>query len=161
MNVNIRPLQLDDAEFLCSIFKENTEYYHIFFDSEACIDAWQERVNRFLSQTDISYRIITANNMPVGWFSYMKADQNSFEIGILVLKPAYLGQGYGAAALRWIIDKVRSEDCNCLFLNVNQSNTRAISFYQHFGFEICGEEIVPQCNDAENLPQYKMRLQFK
>lgn len=32
--MKIRPLLQDDATFLCSIFKDNMEYYEIFFDSE-------------------------------------------------------------------------------------------------------------------------------
>ena len=45
-------------------------------------------------------------------------------------------------------------------LNVNQTNTRAIRFYQKFGFEIIGAEIIPQCNEAVNLAQYKMKFKL-
>jgi cardiolipin synthase len=34
------------------------------------------------------------------------------------------------------------DNMHSLLLNVNQNNTRAIQFYQNFGFEIIGEEII-------------------
>ena len=37
-------------------------------------------------------------------------------------------------------------------------NEKVLDFYKKFGFEIYAEEIIPQCNDAINLAQYKMKL---
>ena len=159
--ITIRPLQIDDSAFLCSIFTNNREYYDIFFDSEEDPVQWEKRVERFLRQSDISHRIIEANDVPVGWLSSVDADQQSMEVGILVIKPEHLGQGYGAKGLIWLINKAKVNKKRYILLNVNQSNIRAIQFYQQFGFEICGEEIIPQCNDAINLAQYKMRLILK
>ena len=159
--ITVRPLRFDDGAFLCSIFKDNREYYDIFFDSENDPVEWQKRVERFIQQNDISHHIIEINGMSVGWLSCIDAEQDSLEIGILVIKSEYLGQGFGAKGLIWLIDKAKAHGKHSILLNVNQSNARAIQFYKRFGFEICGEEIVPQCNDAENLAQYKMRLNLK
>lgn len=43
-NIVIRSLQQEDAMFLCSIFKDNAEYYEIFFDSENTLSEWEHRV---------------------------------------------------------------------------------------------------------------------
>ena len=161
MNINIRPLTHRDAQFLCSIFKGNTEYYNIFFDSEDRLVEWKKRVARFIQQRDIRHKIIEINGVPVGWLSCVDTEEQILEIGILVIKPEYLGQGYGAKGLIWLIDQAKAHGKHSILLNVNQSNARAIQFYQRFGFEICGEEIVPQCNDAENLPQYIMKLRLE
>ena len=59
------------------------------------------------------------------------------------------------------IEKCKEENVEKIILNVNQSNTRAIKFYKNFGFEIYAEEIIPQCNEAINLAQYKMQLYVK
>ena len=157
-NVMVRPLRRGDGEFLCSIFKDNAEYYEIFFDSESEISEWDKRVVSFIKQSEISHFIIEANSNPVGWLSYLDVSGEERELGILVISKENLQCGYGAKSLSWLIEKSQADHMHTLMLNVNQSNARAIRFYKKFGFEIYDEEIIPQCNDAVNLAQYKMKL---
>ena len=153
----VRPLRQQDSAFLCSIFRNNEEYYQIFFDPEDDPTEWARRVKRFLTQNEVQHFIIEANGDPIGWISYADDENKARELCILVIHPAHLGAGYGAQALSWLIKKSRKDGRKELLLNVNQSNTRAIRFYQQFGFTIYAEEIVPECNDAVNLAQYKMK----
>lgn len=160
-NFIIRSLKQEDAEFLCAIFKDNTEYYEIFYDSETNVCEWEERVGLFINQNRIFHYVIEDENNGVGWFSYLDISSTEREIGILVIKKEYLHCGYGAKTLLWFIEKCKEENVEKIILNVNQSNTRAIKFYKNFGFEIYAEEIIPQCNEAINLAQYKMQLYVK
>ena len=160
-NVTIRPLRQGDAGFLCSIFKGNEQYYDIFFDSEWDLSVWEDRVTRFISQTDIRHFVVEADCGPVGWLSFVDEGRSERELGILVISKENLRCGYGAKSLSWLIEKSRKEHIHTLLLNVNQSNIRAIQFYKQFGFEIVAEEIIPQCNDAVNLAQYKMKMALK
>ena len=156
--MKIRPLQQDDAEFLCSIFKDNAEYYKIFFDSVNTLPEWEHRVKCFLSQNVVKHFIIETNGGKVGWISFADQKLQKRELCILVIKKDYLRCRYGTQSLSWLIEKSKAENMHSLLLNVNQNNTRAIQFYQNLGFEITGEEIVPECNETINLAQYKMRL---
>lgn len=156
--MNVRPLQQKDAEFLCSIFKDNAEYYEIFFDSANTLSEWNDRVERFLGQTAVNHFIMEINDKKVGWISFADTESAERELCILVISREYLRCGYGTQGLSWLINKSRADNRQALLLNVNQSNHRAIRFYQHFGFDVIGEEIIPQCNEAVNLSQYKMRL---
>ena len=156
--MNVRPLQQNDAEFLCSIFKDNAEYYEIFFDSGNTLSEWNDRVERFLGQTVVKHFIIEINDKKVGWISFADADSVERELCILVISKEYLRCGYGTQGLSWLINKSKADKVEALLLNVNQNNNRAIQFYQHFGFEFVREEIVPECNEAINLAQYIMRL---
>ena len=158
--ITIRPLRPGDGAFLCSIFKDNADYYNIFYDSETSVYAWEQRVLRFIQQKQICHRIIEADNSAIGWLSFSDLSQTERELDILVLKKDHLGQGYGASTLSWFLKLCKDDHINSVFLNVNQANIRALRFYQAFGFRILAEEIVPQCNDAQNLAQYRMGLQF-
>ncbi len=155
--VSMRPLQFGDGAFLCSIFKDNAEYYQIFYDSETRESAWTERVSGFIEQKQICHYIIEANDAPIGWLSYIDAQSDVREIGILVIKKEFSGCGYGGASLSWLIEKSKKDRISTLLLSVNQDNVRAIKLYRKFGFEIVAEEIVPECNDAIDLAQYKMK----
>lgn len=156
--MNLRPLQQKDAEFLCSLFKDNEEYYEIFFDSANTLSEWNDRVEHFLRKTVVNHFIIEMNDKSVGWISYADTEFAERELCILVISKEHLRSGYGTQGLSWLINKSRADEMQALLLNVNQSNNRAIQFYQHFGFEVVGEEIIPECNEALNLAQYKMRL---
>lgn len=154
----LRPLSEADAEFLCSIFKDNEEYYNIFFDSESSVSEWEYRVSRFVKQEKIHHFIMQADNNSVGWMSYEEMDAGERGVGILVIKKEYLGCGYGASALLDFLKMCKEDSIHTVYLSVNQDNERAIRFYKKFGFEIYAEEIIPQCNEAINLAQYKMKL---
>ena len=156
--MNIRPLQQQDAEFLCSIFNDNAEYYEIFFDSANTLSEWNTRVQRFLAQTVVNHFIMETNDKKVGWISFADINSAERELCILVISKEHLRCRYGTQALSWLINKSKVDNMQALLLNVNQQNNRAIQFYRHLGFEIIGEEIVPECNEAVNLAQYIMRL---
>jgi len=154
----IRPLQPSDARFLCSIFSGNDEYYNIFFDPETDISEWEIRVGHILSDQNTHHFIIENDHEPVGWFSFEDLSDTECSIGIIVVKREHLHCGYGREALLWLTDRCRKRGAATLTLNVNQNNNRAIRFYRQFGFTIYAEEIIPECNDAVNLKQYKMKL---
>lgn len=156
--MNMRPLRQDDAEFLCLIFKDNVEYYEIFFDSANTLSEWENRVEHFRSQNVVNHFIIEANDKKAGWLSFADTDSAERELCILVISKEHLRCKYGTQSLSWLIEKSKADNMRSLLLNVNQNNTRAIQFYKNFGFDIIGEEIVPECNEAVNLAQYKMRL---
>lgn len=156
--ITMRPLHQGDGAFLRSIFKDNAEYYAIFYDPEDRISAWEERVAHFTVQSQVHHQIIETDHTPIGWMSFSQLSQTEWELDILVLHKAYLHQSYGTAAISHFLQLCRNERVKTVTLNVNQSNTRAIRFYEKFGFQIIAEEIVPECNDAVNLAQYKMQL---
>ena len=156
--ITTRPLRLEDAAFLCSIFKDNKEYYEIFFDAGNTLSEWDNRVMRFLNQDEVSHFIIEVNGTAIGWISFSDLEPDERELCILVINKGNLRYGYGTQSLSWLIEKSKADNIRRLLLNVNQSNSRAIQFYQKIGFEIFAEEIVPECNEAVNLAQFKMRL---
>lgn len=156
----LRPLLESDAEFLCSIFKDNLEYYNIFFDSESDVSEWRRRIEHFIRREKIYHWIIEADNIPVGWFSYTDENEGERDIGILVIKKEHLRKGYGKKSLEKFIADCREKNIHTVYLSVNQDNERAICFYKKMGFEIYDEEIIPQCNEAINLAQYKMKLEI-
>jgi len=156
--ITFHPLTQKDAPFLCSIFKDNAEYYQIFFDPANTLQEWDCRVARFLTQDSVRHHIIAANRNPVGWLSYYDEENGLRELCILVLHPHFLGMGYGSQSLRLLIDSAKADRRSGLLLHVAANNTRAIRLYQKHGFEITGKEIIPECNDAVNLAQYIMQL---
>lgn len=156
----LRPLNKADAEFLCSIFKNNEEYYNIFFDPETDVSQWERRIDFFLNNNGIHHFIIEEEKIPVGWFSYLDCPDQEREVGILVIKKDFLYCGYGKKTFEEFFEMCRADKVHTIFLSVNKDNERAIKFYKKFGFEIYSEEVIPQCNDGIDVEQYKMKLKL-
>lgn len=51
----------------------------------------------------------------------------------------YQHQGYGRQLLTQVLTYAKSKKLNLVYLEVRQSNTRAIQLYQKMGFELIGE----------------------
>jgi len=156
----LRALEKADAEFLCSIFKDNEEYYNIFFDSESEVSEWERRIEFFLNNGRIHHFIIEDEKRAVGWFSYMDCSDGEREVGILVIKKEFLHCGYGKKTFMEFFEICKKDNIHTIFLSVNQNNERAINFYKKLGFEIYAEETIPQCNETFNLEQYKMKFKL-
>ena len=156
--MTIRPLKQEDALFLHAMFADNAEYYEIFYDSANTLSEWDCRVDRFMHQTVVNHFILEENETAVGWISFADTETAERELCILVIAKEYLRRGYGRQGLMWLIEKSKKDNRDCLSLHVNQNNSRAILFYQKLGFQIVDEVIIPQCNDAVNLAQYRMRM---
>ena len=65
-----------------------------------------------------------------GWFA---ADE--FHLANLAVAPGFRGRGAGKKLLQKIIDAVKSENTNCLILEVRHRNLPAIRLYEKFGFK--------------------------
>lgn len=58
----------------------------------------------------------------------------------LMLGHQYQGKGYGAPALRLVLDEMIEQfSCSEIYLSVIQDNVRAIATYEKIGFKPTGE----------------------
>jgi len=74
---------------------------------------------------DFQVFCLTKENLVLGFIGV--ADK---KVEMLFLSPEYFGQGYGHKLLTFAIEKLSATK-----LDVNEQNTKALKFYQKFGFE--------------------------
>lgn len=73
----------------------------------------------------------------VGFSVMMRVVDEAHLLNIGVAR-AYQGQGYGARMLRHVMENAHLTGAATLFLEVRQSNERAVDLYRHFGFRQIG-----------------------
>ncbi|UOG74329.1 GNAT family N-acetyltransferase [Hymenobacter tibetensis] len=61
------------------------------------------------------------------------------EIERLYVRQDWIGTGLGATLMRRAIEEARKNACRSVVLGVWEKNTRAIEFYQRFGFKVIGQ----------------------
>lgn len=73
------------------------------------------------------------------------------KVEILFLNPKYFGQGMGRELLTFAVDKLNADK-----VDVNEQNTKAIKFYQKFGFETF--ERTDKDDQGRDYPLLRMKL---
>jgi len=75
----------------------------------------------------------------IGFASFSKINEGKYKLHKLYVLPKYQGKAIGKALLDVVLEEIKKEGAQQLFLNVNRHN-KAIQFYERLGFVIKNEE---------------------
>lgn len=78
-----------------------------------------------------------------------KTADNRLEIARLYVREDWVGTGLGASLMRRALDEARARGCRTVVLGVWERNTRAIAFYQRFGFREIGRHAFTLGSDVQ------------
>ncbi len=127
---------------------------------------WEKSVlatHDFLTQTDFEdikelVRTINFNDLQV--FCLVDGNEVSGFIGVadkkvemLFLAPKHFGKGLGQKLLNFAVNELNAEK-----VDVNEQNTKALKFYQNFGFEIF--ERSENDDQGRNYPLLRLKLRM-
>ncbi|RZJ81804.1 MAG: GNAT family N-acetyltransferase [Flavobacterium sp.] len=73
------------------------------------------------------------------------------KVEMLFLDPKYFGYGIGKKLLTFAVNELNADK-----VDVNEQNTKALKFYQNFGFEI--DERTDKDDQGRNYPLLRMKL---
>jgi len=127
---------------------------------------WETSVHAthdFLTPTDFEeikelVRTINFNDLQV--FCLVDGNEVAGFIGVadkkvemLFLAPEYFGKGLGQKLLNFAVNELNAEK-----VDVNEQNTKALKFYQNFGFEIF--ERTEKDDQGRNYPLLRLKLRM-
>jgi putative acetyltransferase len=95
---------------------------------------------------DFQVFCLTNENLVLGFIGV--ADK---KVEMLFLDPKYFGQGLGQKLLNFAVNELNADK-----VDVNEQNTKAIKFYQKFGFETF--ERTDKDDQDRNYPLLRMKL---
>ena len=108
-----------------------------------------EEIKEFVNNIDFKdYQIfcLTRGDLVLGFIGVVNK-----KVEVLFLDPEYFGQGFGQRLLNFAVNELKADK-----LDVNEQNTRALNFYQKFGFEIF--ERTDKDDQGRNYPLLRMKL---
>lgn len=129
MSLQVMPMTAEDVPAVVAI--EAQQHLTPWLDSsfrDALRHGWHARVLRDVAQ------------MPspvLGYFVAMTAGEDE-ELLTITVAPEYAGRGYGRLLLQTLLQEARARGAQRLFLEVRQSNARAIRLYELAGFTMGG-----------------------
>lgn len=150
MNIKIREInqrECDDdlIKKLVSVWEKSVRASHFFLTEN---DIVQIRLQVAPALRQIPHLITAVNgNEPIG-FAGVCGDK----LEMLFIEPSYFGRGIGYQLINFCFDKY-----NVRFVDVNEQNPRALSFYKRQGFFVFKRSPL----DCENRPFPILCLQKK
>src|SRR5690606_34966852 len=122
-DLNIGPYRDQYRQQVLTIWEKSVLATHDFLDptdfEEIKKAVWEINFNHF------QVFCLTKKNLVLGFLGV--ADK---KVEMLFMDPKYFGKGFGRKLLQFAVKELKSEK-----LDVNEQNTKALKFYQKFGFE--------------------------
>ena len=143
-NFEIKPYTEIYRQQLLKIWEKSVLATHDFLTS-----ADFEEIKEFVSNVDFrDFNIfcLTKGDLVLGFIGVVDK-----KVEVLFLDPEYFGQGFGQRLLNFAVEELNADK-----LDVNEQNTKALKFYQKFGFEIF--ERTEKDDQGRNYPLLRMKL---
>ena len=135
INYNLRPYTQGDYEFVYQAKKDAYKKYVEEFWGVWDEDKQRAFFNDFIKKVQSFLQIIEFENTPIGIYHGDMMEQDTYEIGNIIVIPSYQGHGIGTEILQNVI----KDNPNLkMHLQVFKGNP-AINLYKRLGFETVDE----------------------
>ena len=86
-----------------------------------------------ITEDDCHFIIVYENGNPLGFASYSEEECQRWKLNKIYVLQNQQGKGTGKYVINYIIDEIKKQNANSLFLQVNRYNN-AKAFYEKLGF---------------------------
>jgi len=132
--MNILKAITEDHILLTEITKRSKAYWGY---SEEQIEKWSNNLTvtaDYIEKNNVCNLVI--ENKIIGYYSYLKLEENQVKLDNLFILPEYIGKGFGSYLMNDFLERMRNEKCQKIILD---SEPNAEQFYQKIGFTKIGE----------------------
>ncbi len=139
MDFKIRDAAKDDAIAIQKIAVRAWNHTHVPNIGQEQVDYMVSRIysveglHKQMNEGE-KYILISENETPVGYLSFTIKDTERYHINKLYIDPDYHGKGFGKVLLDEAIKIIKNSGGSIVELHVNEHNTKAIGFYEKYGF---------------------------
>lgn len=132
--MKIQKAKIEDHIRLTEITKKSKSHWGY---SEEQIQNWSNSLTitvEYIEQNPV-FNLVEENQI-IGYYSYIRLENNQVELDNLFLLPEYIGKGFGSFLMNDFLERMRNEKCKRIILD---SEPNAEQFYQKIGFQKIGE----------------------
>jgi len=80
---------------------------------------------------------LTDEEVLIGYFSFLKIEDEVIELDNLFVHPKFIGKGFGKVLMEHFLEKIEKEDFKKIIL---YSEPKAEDFYKKYGFRVIGKK---------------------
>lgn len=122
----------------------------VALESEIFSDPWSYESFRSDLNNSMALPIIAVAGQLVAGYSCLYIVAGEMQIGNFAVAPNFRGQGIAKALMNRIAEIAGERQCDCIFLEVRESNQPARTLYESFGFKVVGRRVGYYRNPYEN-----------
>ena len=132
--MNIQKAKTEDHIRLTEITKKSKAYWGY---SEEQLEKWNNNLTVTIDYIEKNpvFNLVEENQI-VGYYSYLKQEDNKIKLDNLFILPEYIGKGFGSFLMNDFLERMRNERYQKIILD---SEPNAEQFYQKIGFTKIGE----------------------
>jgi ribosomal protein S18 acetylase RimI-like enzyme len=132
--MNIQKTKIEDHIRLTEITKKSKAYWGY---SDEQMKKWSNNLTITIDyiETNPVFNLVDENQI-VGYYSYLRLENNQVKLDNLFILPEYIGKGFGSFLMNDFLERMRNEKCRKIILD---SEPNAEQFYQKIGFTKIGE----------------------
>jgi ribosomal protein S18 acetylase RimI-like enzyme len=132
--MNIQNAKTEDHIRLTEITKKSKAYWGY---SDEQMEKWNNNltITRDYIEENPVFNLIDENQI-IGYYSYLRLENNQVKLDNLFILPEYIGKGFGSFLMNDFVERMRNEKCQKIILD---SEPNAEQFYQKIGFTKIGE----------------------
>ncbi|MFC4480008.1 GNAT family N-acetyltransferase [Flavobacterium chungangensis] len=132
--MNIQKTKIEDHIRLTEITKKSKAYWGY---SDEQMKKWSNNLTITIDyiKTNPAFNLVDENQI-VGYYSYLRLENNQVKLDNLFILPEYIGKGFGSFLMNDFLERIRNEKCQKIILD---SEPNAEQFYQKIGFTKIGE----------------------
>ncbi|MDQ1164517.1 GNAT family N-acetyltransferase [Flavobacterium sp. SORGH_AS_0622] len=132
--MNIQKAKIEDHIRLTEITKKSKAYWGY---SDEQMEKWSNNLTITIEyiETNSVFNLVDENQI-IGYYSYLRLENNQVKLDNLFILPEYIGKGFGSFLMNDFVERMRNEKCQKIILD---SEPNAEQFYQKIGFTKIGE----------------------
>jgi len=132
--MNIQKAKIEDHIRLTEITKKSKAYWGY---SDEQMEKWNNNLTITIEyiETNSVFNLVGENQI-IGYYSYLRLENNQVKLDNLFILPEYIGKGFGSFLMNDFLERMRNEKCQKIILD---SEPNAEQFYQKIGFTKIGE----------------------
>jgi ribosomal protein S18 acetylase RimI-like enzyme len=132
--MNIQNAKTKDHIRLTEITKKSKAHWGY---SDEQMEKWNNNltITRDYIEENLVFNLIDENQI-IGYYSYLRLENNQVKIDNLFILPEYIGKGFGSFLMNDFLERMRNEKHQKIILD---SEPNAEQFYKKIGFTKIGE----------------------
>jgi len=132
--MTIEKANVEDHEILTEITKKSKAYWG--YSAEQILK-WDNNltVSKPYIEENAVFKLVVKNKI-LGYYSYIKEENDRVKLDNLFVLPEYIGKGFGKYLMNDFLQRMQNQKCKTIILD---SEPNAEKFYQKLGFIKIGE----------------------
>jgi len=122
----------------------------VSLEKEIFSDPWSYAAFKSDLNNDMALALVAEISESIAGYACLYIVAGEMQIGNFAVAPNFRGEGIAKELMNRIFEIAGERQCDCIFLEVRESNKPARTLYESFGFKVVGRRVDYYRNPNDN-----------